>query len=502
VTTSTPARERLRLGGRTVREHAARGSVVNAAFLIGLSALGLVRGFILAGLLEPRDYGVWGMLVVALGTVLFLRQAGIGDKFVQQDEPDQELAFQKAFTLELAFNGLFALVLAAVVPVAALVYGRGEMVAPGLALIVLLPAAALQAPLWIHYRRMDFARQRTLQAVEPVVGFLVAIALALAGAGYWSFVVAIVAGAWTTSALAVWTSPHPLRLRYERGTLRTYVTFSWPLLVAGGSALVMIQAAMIATTRHLGVAAAGAVALATTVAQFADRVDAIVSDTIYPAICAVRGRTDLLYESFVKTNRLSLMWAVPFGVGLALFASDLVRFALGERWHGAVPLLQAFGATAALGHLGFNWAGYFRARGETRPLAVYALAGCLVFLAAGLPLLLRYGLDGLAAGLALVAVTSVACRAWFLRRLFPGFRMIAHAGRAIAPTVPAVAAVLLLRAAEAGPRGAGAAGAELVLYAAVTVAATLLLERALVRETVGYLRGGLSAIPQRTPNSV
>src|SRR5439155_1534225 len=188
-------------------------------------------------LLEPRDYGVWGMLVVALGTVLFLRQAGIGDKFVQQDEPDQELAFQKAFTLELAFNGLFALVLAAVVPIAALVYGRGEMVAPGLALIVLLPAAALQAPLWIHYRRMDFARQRTLQAVEPVVGFLVAIALALAGAGYWSFVVAIVAGAWTTSALAVWTSPHPLRLRYERGTLRTYVTFSWPLLVAGGGAL-------------------------------------------------------------------------------------------------------------------------------------------------------------------------------------------------------------------------------------------------------------------------
>src|SRR5207247_792573 len=177
--------EGLRVGGRTVREHAARGSGVNAAFLIGLSALGLVRGFILAGLLEPRDYGVWGMLVVALGTVLFLRQAGIGDKFVQQDEPDQELAFQKAFTLELAFNGLFALVLAAVVPIAALVYGRGEMVAPGLALIVLLPAAALQAPLWIHYRRMDFARQRTLQAVEPVVGFLVAIALALAGAGYW-----------------------------------------------------------------------------------------------------------------------------------------------------------------------------------------------------------------------------------------------------------------------------------------------------------------------------
>jgi PST family polysaccharide transporter len=491
MTTATPAPERLRLGGRTLREHAARGSVVNAIFLIGLSSLGLVRGFVLALLVAPGDYGVWGLLVVALGTVLFLKQAGIGDRFVQQDEPDQELAFQKAFTLELAFNGLFALILAAVVPLAAVVYGRWDIVAPGLVLIALLPAAALQAPLWVFYRRMDFVRQRMLQAVEPVVGLIVAVALAVAGAGYWSFVAAILAGAWTTSLLAVATSPFPLRLRYDRGTLRSYFTFSWPLLLAGGSALIMVQAAMIATSRHLGLAAAGAVALAVTVSQFADRVDAIVSDTIYPAICAVRERTDLLYESFVKTNRLSLMWAVPFGVGVTLFADDLVRHGLGHRWDGAVPLLQAFGATAALGHLGFNWGGYFRARGETRPLAVYGAIACAVFLVAGLPLLFAEGLDGLAAGLALVAATGVAVRAWYLRRLFPGFRMIGHAARAIAPTIPAAAAVLAVRA-LAGHGSAALAAGQLVLYVAATAVATWRLEGGLLREVLGYLRGGVS----------
>src|SRR3954462_5372985 len=48
----------LRLAGRTLREHAARGTLVNAAFLVGLSLLGLVRGFVLAGLLTRTDYGV------------------------------------------------------------------------------------------------------------------------------------------------------------------------------------------------------------------------------------------------------------------------------------------------------------------------------------------------------------------------------------------------------------------------------------------------------------
>ena len=52
----------------------------------------------------PTEYGVWGILVAALGTLLWLKQVGIGDKYVQQEDDDQELAFQQAFTLELALQ--------------------------------------------------------------------------------------------------------------------------------------------------------------------------------------------------------------------------------------------------------------------------------------------------------------------------------------------------------------------------------------------------------------
>ena len=41
-------------------------------------------------------------------------------------------------------------------------------------------------------------------------------------------------------------------------------------------------------------------------------------------MCAVADRTELLFETFVKSNRLALMWAMPSGLGLALFAPDLV----------------------------------------------------------------------------------------------------------------------------------------------------------------------------------
>jgi O-antigen/teichoic acid export membrane protein len=482
-----------------LRRLTARGTLVNGAFLAALSLLNLVRSFILAHELTRKDYGIWGVILISLGTLLWLKQAGVGDKYIQQDDDDQEEAFQRAFTLEAMFMGLFMLLLAAAIPLMAIVYNRSDLIAPACVLLAVFPAMVLQAPLWIYYRRMDFVQQRLIQAVDPLVGFAVAVGMAVAGAGYWSFVGGAVAGTWGSALVAVARSPYRLRFRYDRGTLRRYATFSWPLMLAGGAGIVTAQGAVITGNAHLGIEAVGAIALAASVSQFSDRVDQIVTGTIYPAICAVADRTALLHESFVKSNRLGLMWAVPFGLGITLFAHDLVHFGIGDRWLPAVVLLQWFGVTAAANHLGFNWDAYFRARGNTRPIAVMSISAIVVFCSVVIPLMLTDGLRGLAIGLAVQAGVLVSVRGFFLRRLFAGFALGRHALRAIAPSVPAVGAVVLARAVESGARTEARAIGELALYAAVTIAATLVFERDLLREARGYL-GLTGQTPQSSPD--
>ena len=45
-----------------------------------------------------------------------------------------------------------------------------------------LPLAfALLAPLWVFFRRMDYGRQRALQAIQPLVSFAVTVPLAATG---------------------------------------------------------------------------------------------------------------------------------------------------------------------------------------------------------------------------------------------------------------------------------------------------------------------------------
>jgi polysaccharide transporter, PST family len=482
-------RRGLSLTGGSLRTHAARGALINASFMVGLSGLGLLRGFILAGFLTRNDYGVWGILVVTMSTLVLLKQVGIGDKYVQQDEEDQELAFQKAFTLEAAFTSLVILVLLALLPLIALVYGQHQLIAPGLVMLAALPAGVLQMPIWSYYRRMEYVRQRALLSVDPVVGFVVSIALAVAGAGYWALILGLVAGAWAGAIASVAWSPYRLRLRYDRATLRSYAGFSWPLFAAAFGHLVIAQGAILMSNAFLGLAGAGVVTLAATITVFTERVDELVTGTLYPALAAVRGRMEVLYESFVKSNRLALMWAVPFGFGLSLFSSDIVSFGIGEEWRPAVIVLQFFGATAAVAHIGFNWDAYFRAIGDTKPIAVATVSAAVTFLVSGVPLIAAYGLTGLAIATLLQMLATVSCRAYFLGRLFNGFGFLRYSLRAVTPTVPAALAILLVRVVESGERTALMAAGELALYVLITAVATVVFEGPLLREALGYLRG-------------
>ncbi|MCW2967119.1 MAG: hypothetical protein JWM71_891, partial [Solirubrobacteraceae bacterium] len=473
---------------QSLRVRAARGTVISAAFVVVLNLLSLARGFVVAGFITRSDYGAWGVLGAIVGALTLLKDVGISDRFLQQQEEDQQAAFEKAFTLDLVMSLALMVVMLGAVAIYATALGAGRIFVPGLVVALIFPAAALRTPVWIFARRLDYVRQRSLSAIDPVVGFVVTVALAASGAGLWSLVIGTLAGAWATAVTAALVTPIRLRLRWDRGTAREYIGFSWPLLAASSSGLVLAQVTVIAGSAAVGLAGLGAITLANNITSYASQVDQFVGDTLYPAVCRVRDRADLLFESFVKSNRLAVMWGLPFGIGVALFASPFVHFVIGERWRPAVVLLQALGVATAINQIGFNWTVYYRAIGHTLPFAKVAALSIVVFCTTAVPLLFLDHLRGLAISVAFLAGTQMIVRVHYLRKLFPQFRMVRHTARAVVPSIPAVALVLLGRLLLPGHSGARALG-ELAAYAVLTLVATVILERRMLLEMLGYLRG-------------
>jgi hypothetical protein len=87
-----------------------------------------------------------------------------------------------------------------------------------------------------------------------------------------------------------------------------------------------------------------------------------------------------------------------------------------------------------------------------------------------------------------LTVVSLTARFYYLAKLFPALGILRHIVRAIAPTIPAAAAVLLLREVIDTDRTLDLALFELAVYVAVTAVMTWVLERPLLREARSYLR--------------
>src|SRR5215210_582272 len=189
-----PPADRPGVAGGGLRRRVVRGTAINAVALAGIDLLVLAQGLIVTRLLGPAAIGLYGIVTVTAMTVVALKRVGVDEAFVAQDEPEQALEFQRAFTLELAISAAFALLLCALAPVVAAVYGDPRLLALMAATAYLPLAFALQAPSWIFFRRMDFVRQRLLQGVVPVVTFAVTVPLAVAGVGVWSLVIGPAAG--------------------------------------------------------------------------------------------------------------------------------------------------------------------------------------------------------------------------------------------------------------------------------------------------------------------
>jgi len=477
-----------------LRVRTARGGAVNAAFLSGAELFVLGQNLLATALLGPGLIGLYGIVTTTAMTIVALRRVGIDEAFVQTSADDEEAEVQRALTVELGLGVLGALAVAALAPVLAAAYDEDRLLGLTLAVTYLPVAFALQAPQWVFFKRMEYVRLRLLQVIVPLGTVAVTVPLLLAGVGVWSLVIGPFVGN-LAAILAAWrSSPYKLRLRPDRTAARRYLRFSWPVFVTAVVALVVAQGQIAVFGLQDGLVAAGYITLAATLTRYADRADQILATTIYPAIVRVRDRADVLEELFAKANRLTLMWAFPFGAGLALFGADLIVFVLGDEWRGAIVLLGGMAIAVALQQVGYSWFAFYRARGESWPQAVESAAFGVGFAVLAVPGALLGGSWGFVAGRVGCTACVLAVRHVYVRRLLPGVRLWSLALRAAVPVALASAPVLALRfALWGGERTLAQALGELALWLGGLALATHRLESGLIAELRGYLRAGATA---------
>jgi O-antigen/teichoic acid export membrane protein len=401
------------LSERVIRGGAWMGGVRLAARLIAT-----VRLVILARLLTPQDFGVFG--VALLVTTLFetLSTAGTQLALIQRRVPAGR-QLDTAWTLGLLRAGLLTIVLAALAPAIGAFFASPDAVAMVRAMAIVPFLGRLANIGMIEFRQeLSFGPDALLALVSVVTELAVSLGLALWLGSAW----ALVGGALAAEVARVLASyvRHPYRPRLHLDLAEVRQLLRYGRWVVGSESIGRLLRSGIpaAVGRLLDVEAVGVFQMAWRVAVLPMiQVAQVLSAVTIGAYAKLQDSPDRLRRAYLRVLSAVALLTVPLSVGAAVYGDILVRLVLGPRWEAMVPLLGLLVLQGAARAVALTVEPLLYGVGHPRAVAVLAILELVVVGTALGPLTLWLGLRGAAVAVAAGAAASAAGSLWAVTRL-------------------------------------------------------------------------------------
>jgi PST family polysaccharide transporter len=361
-------------------------------------------------LLTKEDFGIVGFATVAISYLAILKDIGLGAALIQRRDNVEE-ASKTVFTLNLLVGLILTLTSVLIAPFVAEFF-REPLIIPILRVLGLSFAITSLGSVHIVrlQREMDFRRKLIPDLGQSIAKGVVAISLALTGAGVWSLVFGQLAGA-VASVVLAWIV-YPWRPRLSIDSSITAPLLRYGMAVIGIDSLTVITDNMdyLLVGRIFGDTALGVYTMAYRLPELLIiNVLWVMGAVVFPAYSAIQDQMDELRQIFLTTIRIVEILVIPLCLGLFITADPLVRVAFGEKWLETIPILRVLSIYAWILSIGFHAGGVYKAIGRPDISVKLSLLN-LAMLAPALLFGSRYGLIGIALAHMIIAFLRTMMR--------------------------------------------------------------------------------------------
>ncbi len=335
---------------KSIRQSVLSGARWTLAARVGLQLVTWPITIVVMRELEPGDYGVFAIAMLAHGFITLFAELGLGVALVQAREVSAAQA-RMAASVVLGLNAMIALVIVAIAPWVAAEYDAPEVTGVMWALTGELAFAALAAvPMAMLERGLRFRAISIAQITGGVSGAFVTLGLALADAGVW----ALVAGALTNAGVRSfgWILAHGRLVMPGPVSLEGI----GPMIHVSGHAVVsrMLwywsgQADSLILGLQLHAHALGAYSVSSQLAMLpAGKAMEAVNRVAFPVLCRLRDDAANLLALVTRLRALLALYGFGVCWGLAAVAPEFVHLVLGPKWVNAQMPLAALALVAPL----------------------------------------------------------------------------------------------------------------------------------------------------------
>lgn len=330
----------LSVGSRLRRGMAWSGLASGATHL-----LNLLRVMIVARILAPADFGVFGMAMVVLLGVTSLGQLGFKEALIAHDQADDEERQRWLYSLwtgNLLLNVVLGVSIAALAWPAAMLNQQPGLVAMLLALSGVPLLTALKNPqLMALEKRIAFAPIAVVELTVAVAGLVFTVLLAWWLESAWALILGqLIAPAGGLVASYLVTPGRPV-LAWDRDAMRQAFHFGKFILAAAALNMVITQLDNLAIGAQLGAAALGIYMIAYRISEIPKL---IITQTAFRALYPYYSEQRMagpaaLRDAWLRATRYIAWLIVGAYLPIMLCANFFVLLLFGDQWLEAAPIL-------------------------------------------------------------------------------------------------------------------------------------------------------------------
>lgn len=351
------------LGEKVLRGGVARVCAQTANMALRIASLAL-----LARLLDPKDFGLVGMVVAFTGILSLFRDFGLSAASVQHAHVTEDQS-SNLFWINIAFGATLSVVTAVSAPLIASFYREPRLAAITMAMAgtFFLNSAGIQHSARLQ-REMRFTTLSIIDTGSWVVSAGIAIAGAKAGWGYWSLVAMAVAGP-LVSTIAFWAVTRWIPSLPKRNAgISSMIRFGGTLTLNGVVVYIASNFEKVLLGRYWGADVIGIYGRAYQLIRIpTDTLTGAIGEVAFSALSRVQDDAGRLRNYFLRGYSLVLALTLPATIACAVFATDLISFILGPKWSEAAPIFRLL----------------------TPTILVFAMANPLAWLVSALGLVMR-----------------------------------------------------------------------------------------------------------------
>jgi O-antigen/teichoic acid export membrane protein len=377
-------------------------SFVNRFSAQGLSLLKII---IVARLLLPEDFGLFGISLLILSILKVFTNTGFQESIIQNKNNVLE-HLNTAWTTLIIRGAILYAILFLSAPIIAGFFNepRAGLIIQVIGLTLVLEGFQNIAIVFLK-KELEFHKRYILELGEMLPSFILTVSLAFILKSVWALVYGSLIGG--VGILFLSYLVHPYRPKFEFKKDKAAEMFTFGKWILGSSILTFIltQGDDIFVGKILGATALGFYLMAYHISNLsATEITHTISNVIFPAYSKLQDNLSNLRFAYEKTLQLTVLLSFPIGGLIFSLSSDFTYLILGEKWISIIPAMQVLVIYGLNRSIGATTGPLFQGFGKPNIVTKLQLIQLILFILLLYPLTVEYGIMGTAIAITISAI--------------------------------------------------------------------------------------------------